>query len=135
MIQFITIIHVVVCVLLVIVVLLQQGKKDGMGASFGGGSSSVFGARGAETFLEKLTKFLAIVFMCTSLSLVYFASHESSGSLLSKENEAIEAPVTAPATETAAPVTETAAPTDTKVDAKTAIPAEKAAPAAPVKTK
>ncbi len=85
MIHFITIIHVVVCVLLVIVVLLQQGKKDGMGAAFGGGSQSVFGARGAETFLEKFTKTLAIVFMCTSLGLVYLSSRESSGSLLSND--------------------------------------------------
>ena len=105
MIQFVTVIHVIVCVLLILVVLLQQGKKDGMGSAFGGGSSSVFGARGAETFLEKLTKILAIIFMCTSLSLVYFSSQESSGSLLSNET---------PATESSAPSTETApaAPTD-----------------------
>lgn len=93
MIQIITVIHIIVCVVLVLVVLLQQGKKDGMGAAFGGGSQSVFGARGAETFLEKLTKILAVVFMCTSLSLVYFSSKESTGSILSNEN----APVTEPA--------------------------------------
>ncbi|MEZ4845637.1 MAG: preprotein translocase subunit SecG [Bdellovibrionota bacterium] len=118
MIQFVTIIHVVICILLIIVVLLQQGKKDGMGAAFGGGSSSVFGARGAETFLEKLTKILAIVFMCTSLSLVYFASRESSGSLLSDEKVTQEAP--------ASTESETvAAPADPAVE--TSKPAEKAA--------
>lgn len=111
MIQFVTVIHVIVCVLLVLVVLLQQGKKDGMGAAFGGGSQSVFGARGAETFLEKVTKVLAIIFMCTSLGLVYFSSKESSGSLLN-EKTASEAPAapgatTAPATE---PATESKAP-------------------------
>ncbi len=92
MIQLITVIHIVVCVFLVLVVLLQQGKKDGMGSAFGGGSSSVFGARGAETFLEKLTKFLALVFMCTSLGLVYLSSRESSDKLLFNEKAATEAP-------------------------------------------
>lgn len=113
MIQFVTVIHVIVCVLLIIVVLLQQGKKDGMGSAFGGGSASVFGARGAETFLEKLTKALAVIFMCTSLSLVYFASQDSTGSLLSNEKTTQEAPI---ATESVAPA----------VDAKTA---SEAAPA------
>lgn len=93
MIQFVTVIHVVVCVLLVLVVLLQQGKKDGMGAAFGGGSSSVFGARGAETFLEKITKVLAVVFMSTSLAMVYLSSRESIDSLLSNEKATTQSPV------------------------------------------
>lgn len=129
MIQFVTVIHVIVCVLLIIVVLLQQGKKDGMGAAFGGGSSSVFGARGAETFLEKLTKALAIIFMCTSLSLVYFASKSSSGSLLSNEKSVQEAPAS---TETPAAVGETAPVENAATPApETAKPAEKTASETP----
>lgn len=115
MIQFVTVIHVLVCVVLVLVVLLQQGKKDGMGSAFGGGSQSVFGARGAETFLEKLTKILAIVFMCTSLSLVYFASKESNSSILSNE----KTPTTEP--------TPTATTDATKTDGTPVVP-----PSAPV---
>ena len=119
MIHFITVIHVIVCVVLVLVVLLQQGKKDGMGAAFGGGSQSVFGARGAETFLEKFTKVLAVIFMCTSLSLVYFSSKESTNSIL---NEKTESAVPA-APETTAPAATPDAPAKTEatdpVDVKT----------------
>lgn len=59
-------IHVVVCVFLVILVLLQSGK-EGMGVIFGGGSSSLFGSSGAGGVLAKLTMFVAIAFVATSL--------------------------------------------------------------------
>jgi preprotein translocase subunit SecG len=58
--------HVVVCVLLIILVLLQSGK-EGMGVIFGGGSSSLFGSTGAGGILVKLTTFVAVIFLCTSL--------------------------------------------------------------------
>ena len=59
--------HVVVCVLLVILVLLQAGK-EGMGVIFGGGGGSVFGSGGAGGILSKLTAFMAVLFILTSLS-------------------------------------------------------------------
>ena len=102
-----------------------------MGAAFGGGSQSVFGARGAETFLEKVTKVLAVIFMCTSLGLVYFSSKESSGSLLN-EKTSTEAPASPEATTApaAAPEAQTApAATDEKKPAETA-PVAAPAPAA-----
>ena len=58
--------HIVVCVLLIILVLLQSGK-EGMGVIFGGGSGSLFGSTGAGGILVKLTTFVAIIFLCTSL--------------------------------------------------------------------
>lgn len=59
--------HVFVCVFLVILVLLQSGR-EGMGVIFGGGGdSSVFGSAGASGILVKLTTFLAVIFVCTSL--------------------------------------------------------------------
>ena len=58
--------HVVVCVILVLLVLLQSGK-EGMGVIFGGGSQSLFGASGAGGMLVKLTTFIAIIFVATSL--------------------------------------------------------------------
>ena len=69
------IIHVVVCVFLTLVVLLQQGAKQGLGGLGGGGSSaSLFGGRGANTFLQKLTAGAAAMFMVTSLLLSYLSS-------------------------------------------------------------
>ena len=59
--------HVIVCVTLVILILLQAGK-EGMGVIFGGGSSSVFGSSGAGGILTKLTAFMAVLFVITSLS-------------------------------------------------------------------
>ncbi|MEW5854324.1 MAG: preprotein translocase subunit SecG, partial [Myxococcota bacterium] len=73
-----TIIHVLVCVFLTLVVLLQQGNKQGMGAAFGGSSSTVFGGRGANTFLQKLTAAAAGLFMVTSLTLSYLSSRTGS---------------------------------------------------------
>ena len=58
--------HIIVCVVLVLLVLLQAGK-EGMGVIFGGGSSSVFGSTGAGGLLAKLTAFMAVVFIATSL--------------------------------------------------------------------
>jgi len=58
--------HIIVCVVLVILVLLQSGK-EGMGVIFGGGSSSLFGSTGAGGILVKLTTFVAVVFLITSL--------------------------------------------------------------------
>jgi preprotein translocase subunit SecG len=66
------ILHVLVCVFLIAVVLLQRGKGAEIGAVFGGGgSSTVFGSRGAGNFLTKLTTASAIIFMITSISLAY----------------------------------------------------------------
>ena len=58
--------HIIVCVILVLLVLLQSGK-EGMGVIFGGGSSSLFGSSGAGGILVKLTTFMAVIFICTSL--------------------------------------------------------------------
>ncbi len=58
--------HIIVCIILVILVLLQSGK-EGMGVIFGGGSSSLFGSTGAGGILVKLTTFMAMVFLATSI--------------------------------------------------------------------
>ena len=74
MVTLLTIVHVFVCVFLILVVLLQPGRSGGMGAAFGGASQAVFGARGATSFLGKVTAACAIVFMLTSIGLSYLAT-------------------------------------------------------------
>ncbi len=76
-----TILHVFVCVFLVVVVLLQHGKGADVGATFGGASQTVFGARGAATLLSKITVGAAFVFMVTSISLAYLSTSTTSKSL------------------------------------------------------
>jgi preprotein translocase subunit SecG len=84
---FLTVVHVLVCLILIVVVLLQRGKGAEIGAVFGGGgSSTVFGSRGAGNFFTKLTAGAAIIFMGTSLILSYMGTGDS-GSTLFPEGE------------------------------------------------
>jgi len=92
---FLTVLHVMVCFVIVVVVLLQRGKGAEIGAVFGGGASStVFGSRGAGNFLTKITTGAAIIFMCTSLALAYFASDAGQGERLF-DPEQVEQPAPA----------------------------------------
>jgi preprotein translocase subunit SecG len=75
------ILHILVSLFLIFVVLVQGGRGAELGAAFGGSSQTLFGGRGAATFLNKLTTVVAIVFMLTSLSLT-FISLKSSGSIV-----------------------------------------------------
>jgi preprotein translocase subunit SecG len=70
MVSFLLALHIFVSLSLIFIVLIQGGKGAQMGAAFGGGSSqTVFGSRGASTFLGKMTTVVAVVFMITSLLL------------------------------------------------------------------
>lgn len=71
------IIHVIVCLFLILVVLLQTGKGADIAAAFGGTSQTAFGARGATSFLSKLTTGAAVVFMLTSLTLALVSGSPS----------------------------------------------------------
>lgn len=103
----IAIIHIIVCLILMAVVLLQAGKGAEMGAAFGGSSQTIFGSRGAATFLSKLTVGAAILFMVTSLSLSILSRERSIASsivdtdtkdeLVPKEVPAAGGPNTLPA--------------------------------------
>ncbi len=75
---FIVGLHLLTCLALIAIVLLQHGKGADIGSAFGSGASqTVFGARGAGSFLTKLTTGAAIVFMLTSLTLSYFSAPSS----------------------------------------------------------
>ncbi len=67
--QIVSVLHLIICIFLVLVILLQQGKGADMGATFGGGGNTLFGASGADTILIKVTTITAILFMCTSVYL------------------------------------------------------------------
>ncbi len=99
MITFVTVIHVVVCIFLILVILLQAGKGGGMGAGLGGASQTVFGGRGSQSFLGRLTSISAGVFMLTSVWLAY---HSSRNAAVVEETPAAPAPA-APAPAAPAP--------------------------------
>ena len=72
----VTTLHILTCLALIAIVLLQHGKGADIGVQLGGGSSqTVFGARGAGSFLTKLTTGAAIVFMVTSFFLARLAGN------------------------------------------------------------
>jgi len=77
-----TIIHVTACLMMVAIILLQQGKGADIGAAFGGGSNTLFGARGATSFLAKVTITCATIFMVTSISLAVAAKNRAASSVL-----------------------------------------------------
>ena len=74
----ILVIHIFTTVALITLVMLQTGKGAEAGAAFGGGASStVFGSRGAGSFLTRSTAILATVFFITSLSLAYLSGKDT----------------------------------------------------------
>jgi preprotein translocase subunit SecG len=72
------VLHLIVCLFLSFIILIQSSKGAEMGAAFGGSSQTLFGSRGAATFLNKLTTAAAIAFMITSLSLAIFSVRRTS---------------------------------------------------------
>ena len=75
MLAFVIVLQVLVALFLIGVVLLQPGNRGGASAALGGaGSDTVFGARGANTFLSKLTFGAAVCFMLTNFAISYMFS-------------------------------------------------------------
>lgn len=99
---FLITIHYFICAFLIIVILLQAGKGADIGAVFGGGSQTVFGSRGPATFLNKLTAFVAIAFLVTSIWLAQISKNRSVTSVIDKAPVA-EEQAAQPAAPTEAP--------------------------------
>lgn len=73
-----TALHVLVATVLIFMVLLQKGKGADIGAAFGGASQTIFGPRGAQSVLAKITTGAAVIFMVTSLTLAISSAKKSS---------------------------------------------------------
>ena len=84
MVTLLIVIHVIVCLFLIVIVLLQHGKGADIGATFGGSSQTLFGTEGPLPLLNKITTFAAVVFMLTSVTLAYFSSSTSTGSVMNE---------------------------------------------------
>lgn len=73
--QILNIFHVLVAIALVGLVLIQKGQGATAGASFGAGASAtVFGSRGAGTFLTRATWVLSALFCVISLTMAVVVS-------------------------------------------------------------
>ena len=104
---FLISLHVLVSTILISMVLLQKGKGADIGAAFGGASNTVFGPRGAQSFMSKLTTGAAVIFMITSLSLALTTSKKGSimeGVKQEQSQTAPAMPVAPPSQSAPAPV-------------------------------
>jgi len=90
-------IHILVSLGLIVTVLLQSGKGGGLAGAFGGGggAGAVFGGQTAATFLTKATRYLAVVFMVTSLTLAFVVRARDSNAVLEGLMSQQAAPATA----------------------------------------
>jgi preprotein translocase subunit SecG len=98
------VIHLIVCFFLIFIILIQSSKGAELGAAFGGSNQTLFGSRGAATFLNKLTTVAAIVFMLTSLSLAILSMNR--GSIISEDVPVSKQLPTKPYTQTTGPLHE-----------------------------
>ncbi|MGH8154830.1 MAG: preprotein translocase subunit SecG [Rhodanobacteraceae bacterium] len=68
--------YVLIAVAMIVLILMQRGDGANAGASFGGGSSgTVFGARGAASFLTRTTAVLATLFFILTIGMGVYLSH------------------------------------------------------------
>ena len=106
--------YVLVAAAMIVLILMQRGDGANAGASFGGGASgTVFGARGAASFLTRTTAALATIFFLLSLGMGMYLSHHgvtpnTQQTLGVMAGAGSSAPASAPAT--SAPAASAAAP-------------------------
>jgi preprotein translocase subunit SecG len=75
--QVLNIFHVLVAIAMVAFILVQRGPGATAGAAFGSGASgTVFGARGAGSFLSRSTWILATLFCLISLVMAVVVSRQ-----------------------------------------------------------
>ncbi len=67
------VLYVLLAIFMIGFILVQRGTGAAAGSGFGGGASAtVFGARGASSFLTKATKWLAISFFVLTLGMATY---------------------------------------------------------------
>ena len=100
------VLHVFICIALVMSVLLQSSKGEGLAGAFGGSSltGTVFGGRGAATFLSRATTVLAVAFMTSSIVLTFIHPATSTTSVI-QGGSAVEEAARQGRTPAAPPVT------------------------------
>lgn len=92
------VVHVLVSLFLILVVLFQQGKGADLSVFGGGSTQAAFGARGAATFLHKLTVWGFVLFTATTLSIAFMETQiGSSDSVMSGREASVMNEEAAPA--------------------------------------
>lgn len=102
------VIHIFLCLFLMLLVLLQNDKMGGLAGLGGMTSQSAFSTAGAATFIQKLTRGVAVVFLLLAFILGYMTIQEDraakSTSALKESAQESASKATVPQLPTAAPV-------------------------------
>lgn len=105
MLTLLAVVHVLIGLSLVLFVLLQDPKGGAMGVFSGGSSSNTFfGSSGASNFLTTTTKWLAVLFALSCLTLTYITAKQN-GSVMDSVPNVPAAPAADGAAPAAAPTT------------------------------
>ena len=135
------VLHVFLCIFLSLLVLVQNDKMGGLAGLGGMTSQSAFSTAGAATFIQKLTRVVAVIFFIVVFALGLITAkqdqvvEESAMQKATKANAAEQAAPAVPAlpaTFNAPAEVAPAAPAEVKTEA--VAPAAPATPAAEVKT-
>ncbi len=132
MLLFLNVIYVLIAASMIVLILMQRGSGAQAGAGFGGGASAtVFGARGASSFLSKATKWLAISFFVIAMFMAWQATNVAVGPVNAGQGLGVMSQVPVDAAPSAPAV-----PVEVPLDAQApvAAPEVPAAPAIPETT-
>jgi preprotein translocase subunit SecG len=92
--QALIVFHVLFALGIIGLVMMQQGRGADAGAAFGSGASgTVFGARGAASFLTRSTAVLALLFFASSLLLAIIADSPKDATDLMETVAPVEQPL------------------------------------------
>ncbi len=83
MVKILFILQIVLAIVLTITILLQKSSSIGLGA-YSGSNESLFGAKGPQGFLAKVTFFLIFVFVLNTILLGYLYNKEYNKSVVDK---------------------------------------------------
>ncbi|OWV02297.1 preprotein translocase subunit SecG [Fibrobacter sp. UWR2] len=128
------VVHVFLCLFLSLLVLVQNDKMGGLAGLGGMTSQSAFSTAGAATFIQKLTRVVAVIFFIVVFALGLITAKqdqtvgESAMQKATRENAEQQAPVPALPGDFAAPAVE--APAAPAAEAPAAPATEVPAPAA-----
>lgn len=73
--MLLVVLHIIVAIALIVIVLMQSGKSAGLSGSIAGGAETFFGKNKGKTIdaiLSKVTSAAAVVFLVTSLLILFF---------------------------------------------------------------
>ncbi len=132
MLAFVIVLQVLVALFLIGVVLLQPGNRGGASAALGGaGSDTVFGGRGANTFLSKLTFGAAVCFMLTNIALSSLSRSTSEKSVLDALEHTTPKKAAPAATDNQVPATDGSGEAKPEANGEENVPAAEEKPSAP----